>query len=371
MRKLAFCVAALAIAFVSHTGTSNACIHPPKGMPAIDNGAQRGMLFWHNGYQHLVMQPGYSLDTEEMDDDKFADDGMVKGFDKIAWLIPVPNLPDLYEEAPATIFQELDKFTEVTARIPDEKPENSDIPDFAEDGGEEEGIEFHEAVDIGDYSIQPLKATGEKGQIELASWLKTSGFAELDDRIIRFYVQRNYVWLAVKLTPEGNMKPHGDLEPLHVAYASKAPSYPLKINDKGGPFGIELWVVTKDEIDLTKSKHFGLTTPEQYDDFFLQKNRHTPYGRLPESLRGLIKEDEKMKDARKGKIWVYRLQGRGIEDDEGLDLGMLQEDLHFEFIKDSADKPKTEVKVPEEEPEDGEEDDEKKPEESDDKPEDE
>jgi hypothetical protein len=371
MKKLAVCIAALAVAFAANTGTSNACIHPPKSLPAIDNGAQRGMLFWHDGYQHLVMQPGYSLDTEEMDEDKFTDDGMVKGFDKIAWLIPVPNMPDLYEEAPATIFKDLDKFTEVTARIPDEKPEHSEGPtiDYTEDG-EEEGIEFHEAIDVGDYSIQPLKATGEKGQVELASWLKTSGFAELDDRIIRFYVERDYVWLAVKLSPEGNMKPDGDLEPLHVAYKSKAPSYPLKINDKGGRFNIELWVVTKDEIDLTKSKHFGLTTPEQHDDFFLQKNRHTPYGRLPESLRGLIKEDEKMKEARKGKIWIYRLQGRGIEDEEGLDLGMLQEDLHFEFIKDAAEKPKSEVKVPEDKPEEGEgEDSEDKPEDTEDKPE--
>ena len=87
----------------------------------------------------------------------------------------------------------------------------------------------------------------------------------------------------------------------------------------------------------------------------MQSNRRSPYGRLPESVRGLVKESEKMKEARKGKVWIYRLQGRGIEEDDGVDLGMLQEDLHFEFVKDAATKPKEEVKVPEENSEEGDE----------------
>lgn len=368
MKIIATVLFAISVVIALPQGTSEASIHPPKGLPAIDNGVQRGLVFWHNGYQHLVMQPAYSLDTEEIDDEDYTDDGLVKGLNKLAWLIPLPTMPDLYEEAPATIFKDLDKFTEVSARIPDEQPENAEDPEIGEDGEDEPGIEFHEAIDIGDYSIQPLKATGEKGLVELTDWLKASKFAEIDEQNLRFYVQRDYVWLAVKLTAEGNLKSSGDLEPLHVAYKSASPSYPLKINDKGGPFDIELWVVTKDEIDLTKSKHYGLTTPEQHDDFFEQKNRHTPYGRLPETFRGLVTEDERMKEARKGKVWVYRLQGRNLEDEESVDLGMLQDDLHFEFVKNAAEKPKEEVKVPEDKPEEGEgdanpEDGDKKPEE--------
>lgn len=344
----------MAVILLASASNSNACIRPPKGLPAIDNGAQRGLVFWHDGYQHLVMQPGYSFDTDGLDSGQLDEDGMVKGFDKVAWLIPLPSMPDLYKEAPASIFKDLDTFTEVTQRIPDEKPEGGKGADVEVDGkgkGDSE-ITFNEAIDVGDYSIQPIKAVGEAGQKQLAEWLKKAGFSEIDERIIRFYVQRNYVWLTVKLSAEGLLKKQGNLEPLHMAYASKAPSYPLKISDKGGAFDIELWVVTQDEIDLTKAKSFGLVAPEQHDDFFRQSNRYVGYGRLPESVRGLVTESKKMLEARRGKVWVYRLQGRNIEGEDGLDLGMLQDDLYFEFKKNAAKKPKEDIKIPEEKPAD-------------------
>jgi hypothetical protein len=52
---------------------------------------------------------------------------------------------------------------------------------------------------------------------------------------------------------------------------------------------------------------------------------------------------------------AYRLVGRDLDREGSIDLGMLQDDLFFDFEKDAAPKPAVEVKpAPEEKKEEGE-----------------
>lgn len=350
MRTLNYCIltaaAMAAVVWFGGPRAADACIHPPKGfMAPIDSGAQRGLVLFDNGRQELVIQPGYRVNTEKLERAEVTDDGVVKGLKSFAWLVPLPALPDSYAEAEATLFDDLQKFTAVGPRLPeDDSDERTLGPVVFADDDESDTVEFFEAVTAGAYTIQPIKAQGELGGQELAAWLKDNDFGEVDERILRFYLLENYYWLAIKWKSEADLPADGSAKPLQISFKTPKPVYPLKINDKRGEFDLELWLITREAVDLTKSRRFGLVTAEQHDEEMFQKNRETGYVKLPESVRKLADPVEGLKELRKGAVYCYRFMGKDLDAEDGLDLGLLQEDLYFEFEKNIAAKPKDEVK---------------------------
>jgi hypothetical protein len=346
----AFCLLALA------PGNGDACIHPPKAFKGVvDSAAQRGLVFFDNGRQELVLQPGFTVNTAELGADEFTEDGLLKNFKAFAWIVPLPSLPDSYAEVEPALFADLDEFTPIGPRIPSPERDADDGPPMVFDEGDED-VEFFEPLEVGSYSIQPIKAKGEQGGKELAAWLKSNGFGEVDERVLRFYLQAEYYWLAVKLSADAGLPADGSVKPLQISFKTPRPVYPFKIHDKRGEFDLELWLVTREAVDLTKSRQFGIETAEQISDSDRQQNREISYVKLPESARAIADGSPDLKALRTGKVFVYRFFGRDIDADDGLDLALLQDELHWEFEKDAAPKPKEEVKPtpPEEEKKEGE-----------------
>lgn len=335
--------ALIAMALLASTqAPTRACIHPPSGFAApIDAGAQRGLVFWDNGREVLVIQPGYLVNETKLAEDDLSE-GRVKSFKSFAWLLPLPALPDSYAEAETALFDALHEFTAIEERIP-RQPREEAGPRIS--GAEETGpeLEFLPTLEIGSYAIQPVKAKGEAGQAELKGWLKDSGFGEVDERVLRFYIQRGWYWLAIKLSADEGLPAGGSVKPLAVSFKTQRPVYPLKINDKAGEFDLELWLITRDEVDVSRLATFGMQTPEQFDEQFSQRNRVTAYAKLPESVRAQADTIEEFKAMREGDVFCYRLQGRALDAEDGIDLGLLQEDLHFTFTKDASPKPEKEV----------------------------
>lgn len=366
MRKLAL-LAICAVLTVA-TNEPQAGIYGPEGFKGyVDNGAQRGLILWDNGRQELVIQPGWTIATATLTGDEYNEEGLLKNFDALGFVIPLPSVPDKYAAVEPELFDDIEEFTQIASRVPE--PEGgSDVkegPDI--DAGGTSAVVMYEVVDVGEYAIQPIKATGEAGGKELNAWFKKHGFGEFDERVLRWYNQHDYCWLAVSAKVPAGLPPEGTLKPLHVSFKTPRPCYPFKVYDKRGAFNLELWVVTRFAVDLTKSRVFGISTPEQIADFREQRNRETSYVRLPETVRALAATSDDLKELRISKVHVYRFAGRNIENEDlGVDLATLQDELHFEFEKDVAGKPETEVKPTEPAKEEGEGD---KPEEGEDKPE--
>ncbi|MCA8914291.1 MAG: DUF2330 domain-containing protein [Planctomycetes bacterium] len=359
MKKLAACLVAMLATLVVAPICGDACLHAPAAFKgSVDSAAQRGLVFFDNGREELVLQPGYSINTTTLEKDEFGDDGRLKNFKSFAWVVPLPSLPDSYAEVEPGIFKDLDKFTAIVPRVPKiEKDKDAEDDGPVIGGAEGPDVVFFEPLEVGDYSIQPIKATGEAGGKELAGWLKNSGFGELDERVLRFYLAENFYWLAIKLSSKEGLPADGAAKPLHISFKTPRPVYPYKIFDKRGEFDLELWLVTRDAVDLTKCTRFGLKTAEQISDSDKQSNRETSYVKLPESARAIADGIPDLKQLRIGKVFVYRFFGHNIDAEDGLDLALLQEELNFEFEKDIAPKPKEEVKPSpaEEEKKDGEE----------------
>lgn len=323
-------VSACSLAYL-HT-PAEACLHPAKEFKyPIKAGSQRGLVMFHNGKQHLVVAPSYKVDG--VPEAKIKNDA-IEGFTSLAMIIPVPNLPESYAEADAKLFSDLDEFT-----APQELPDERDGKlgrNGAKGHGEEDqnGTTFYESVKAGAYTIQPIKVSGEKGGIELNSWLSNNGFGAVADNLLNYYIENKFYWLAVKLDAEKGLPVSGNLKPLHLTVATEKPFFPLKIRAGEGEFDAELWVISADKIDLDKTKAFGLLTAEQREIDFIQKNRTTAPEKLPESAKAIWSKFEM--DKSPAELHCYRFYGAGLNKNGS--LSKLDKDLTFEFKVEKSDR---------------------------------
>ena len=305
----------------------NACIHPPKEFKyPIKAGTQKGLIFFADGYETMIIQPGYKVENAELKNRNDA----IEGFTTVAWVIPVPQLPDLYEEANKETFSKLADFTPGIESRPDTR-NSLGKKDWGEDGIDEEkqGIELDEKIQVGDYTIQPIKARGELGGTQLNEWLDTNGFAKINDDVLTHYLDNEFFWLAVKLHKAEGLPADGQVSPLKIGFKTDQPVYPLKINQGTGTFDLDLWLITNKEVDLDKSKAAGLTTNEQRNRFELQKNRETKFSALPEEIRKEAVDLTELKNLKAGKLFCYRFEGKGLGKDDS--LSKMKSDLTFEW----------------------------------------
>lgn len=311
--------------FLFNTQSVEACLHPAREFKyPIKAGAQKGLIFFADGRQTMVIRPSYKVEGEGLT----VNNDAVEGFTTVAWLVPTPSLPEGYKEADAKLFSELEDFTsaeEIMARNSKDGPRalgGARRPDEA-------GVVMHKEVKVGDYTIQPIKAKGDLGQLELNNWLKNNGFGEVDADVLKHYTENDHYWLAIKLENPKGLPANGEVKPLQLSFATEKPVYPIKINHGRGAFDLELWLITDREVDTEKSKLFGLKTTEQQDVTMQQTNRKTRFSLLPAVVKDVAKDDEGLKKLKAGELYCYRFFGVGLGKD--VDLGKLEHDLGFSF----------------------------------------
>lgn len=323
---IAAATAAMAPLFVG--SDASACIHPPVEVsyPLLP-GTQLGLVFFDNGREELVIRPSYKLDLPETGPHKPKDDAHGK-LTTLAWVIPVPVVPDSYKEADEAMFGKLRDFTAVVRDV-DTNGLRSDAKGHKSLEDQRDGVELLEAVAVGDYKIQPIKAKGELGGLELKAWMKDNGFGEIKDETLKYYLGKDYCWLAVKMHNAKGLPADGNVKPLQIGFATDTPCYPLKINAGANSFDLELWLITRKEVDLEKSAKFGLKTAEQGDAGVSQSHRQTTFDELPELVRKSAQDVDGLKALKAGDLNCYRFFGKGMN--KTTDLAKLEGDLKFEF----------------------------------------
>ncbi|MEN8007787.1 MAG: DUF2330 domain-containing protein [Candidatus Krumholzibacteriota bacterium] len=186
---------------------------------------QRALIDYdsENHTEHLSIQPGFRGDARAF-----------------AWIVPVPNLPEL-TLADKQLFWDLDALTRPVHRSRDGDWDcwgNRGIysPDYA-DGG----FEIHSSQLVGYYQTLVLSATEAP---ELLEFLTTLGFLHEDNlesatTIINDYVERSWYFVAMQVdsTALAEINPggyygyySGNLDPIRLAFASDEIIYPMKIS---------------------------------------------------------------------------------------------------------------------------------------------
>jgi hypothetical protein len=126
-----------------------------------------------------------------------------------------------------------------------------------------EGLELLAPVSVGDYAIQPIKARGPESAQALNTWLAENGFSTVPVANMAYYLERRWVWLAIKANVSAVK---GELRPLRVAFPSERVVYPLKFSTHQGVFDVTLWVFSAKPLrGFRRYGHAGSIPPLQGD----------------------------------------------------------------------------------------------------------
>jgi hypothetical protein len=212
-----------------------ACLHPPRTFDgSIVQTGQSAVILWNKGTEVLLLRPDIKL---------------TKGKslpETLAWVVPLPAVPAAYSVAKADVIRETAKAWQIAQDARTPQPDSLSNARSARPKSQElsESIELLAPVKAGDYAIQPIKTKGPESVPALNAWLRENGFVEVPAENMRYYVERDWVWLAVKVALKGK----GDtssLEPLMTTFHSERIVYPLKFSSHQGVFDVNLFVVSE------------------------------------------------------------------------------------------------------------------------------
>jgi len=164
-----------------------------------------------NSTEHLILSVSFEGDSEDF-----------------AWVIPVPNKPDIAVSDPG-LFWELYDFT------------RTEIPHGGGFGclfygtapGDQEGVDVIEEQVVGPYATAILSATNATA---LADWLNANGyiFPEDGEEIISEYIERQWYFVATKINAveedTGYALAEGAIEPIVLSFESDEIVFPLRIS---------------------------------------------------------------------------------------------------------------------------------------------
>lgn len=178
--------------------------------------AQKAVILYGNytgNYtEHLILSVSFEGDAEDF-----------------AWVIPVPNMPEL-AVTNAELFWELSDFTA------------EELPDGGGGGGfgcfegtlsPGDGVDVIKEQVVGRYATAILSATNATA---LADWLNANGyvFPEEGEEIVSEYIEKEWYFVATKINAieedTGNALAEGAIEPIVLSFASDKIVYPLRIS---------------------------------------------------------------------------------------------------------------------------------------------
>lgn len=189
-------------------GLALACLHPPRDYQAtVEATGQEALLFWNDGREELVLKADYKVDSE-------------KPLPSLAWVMPVPSLPDSYGVTSPKVFEEAFKLADSlkpATKGPPRPPAGS--------------VVVAQEVTVGEYNIKALDTFGPDAAKALNDWLTENGFSVYPATQLKFYTDRKWGFLAIKINTaeaDKSLKAEGALRPLRIGFASEKPVYPLK-----------------------------------------------------------------------------------------------------------------------------------------------
>lgn len=204
----------------------------------INEPTQKAIIVYDAGREDLILQVKYG--------------GPVAEF---GWLIPVPNKPTV-EKGDMECFYELSKYTQQQFQDAGVGNASSAGPGGMNTLGigraEPNPVKVVDFKTIGAYEIAVL-STEDTGALE--RWLKANHFEYPQDKsdVLAGYVKQHWYFVAVRINLKGfwaklsaeEKLANGELNPLHLTFASDQCIFPLKISSVNGtPSEVQVYVLS-------------------------------------------------------------------------------------------------------------------------------
>lgn len=270
---------------------AHTCIHPlldkTNMTSKVSQSAQQALILHHNGVEDLFLKIDYEGENLK----------------ELGWVIPVRTVPDKYAVAENNLFQDLREWTNLERERP--KARGVKGAKSASKSGGSSPIRLLPNTKVGPFEIQPIQAKGAGAVDALNQWMKEHQFATFTSEQLRYYIDRDWTFLAVRIVPEKTtptLANSGSIPPLHLQFKSNEAIYPLKFSTHMGVFSTQITLITAEkrsesDFDGARCRGFEVVNDGYYyfnfineDSNLLRAKGEFTLDEAPESLQVLLKE---------------------------------------------------------------------------------
>lgn len=313
-------------------GDLSACCMIPKTYSGdVDQSAQQVVVFHHKGHQEMVIRVRPYL--REFPKDASGNPEFPKYME---WVITVPSKPTKYALAKEEIFKEaVDLDTRLKNLASLQYRESMPMSNSAAslDNMMWKGLEVSEPINIGEYEITEVKALGLEALTSLNAYLNSRGYNEEDLDHMRWFVENNFTFLCIHITPDAGrsqLSERIELRPLQIGFASERPYYPGKFSSQQGPFALGLTLITSRPLERGRKEAMRnrLHAPQGWDPIWNLWTGKPLTGSLGDALAA-------GSFAALPEFWyVNHLQSAGFNHRDNLGTPAInhwQDDVHFDL----------------------------------------
>ncbi|MEM9072967.1 MAG: DUF2330 domain-containing protein [Myxococcota bacterium] len=224
----------IATLIVGTPAAALACLHPGGGgshTTSVTQNGQQALIVHHDGVEDLVLRVEYEGLAETP---------------SLAWIVPVPAAPTDYGTADDALFDDLNEWVNLRRVW---RPRSRSRGRSSSGSRSSSTLVMLPAAQVGPFAVQPIQANGAQAATELNEWMTTNGFQPLPEANIRYYVERSWTFLAIKITPNsGTLSGGGGLPPLRITFPSERAVFPLKLSTHMGMFPVRAYLITSEAL---------------------------------------------------------------------------------------------------------------------------
>jgi len=335
---------ALLMVFLNAGALAACCMVPRSYGGDVDQAAQQVVILHRAktddapGYQEMLIrvQPFFQ--------------GAQGNPEYIAWVITVPSKPLRYDVADKAALQagaDLHEKLFQLARRQWADRSQFEWPSWLPSGMTERGMEDAKSlltedatVQVGPYTITPVRTQGAAALDELNTYLQERGFAAEDREHLAYFVENDFTFLCVRITPPQGQATLGgrlDLPPLVIGFETDDLYYPGRFSSRQGNFALDLTLIS-DKPLATESVSTTRDRLKAIGRGYVQLVNLYSVQPLPEALASVL--SERARTVGKPRWYVNRIQSEGFNpnDEAGVPVIAGWKDDVFIKVGDNTDE---------------------------------
>ena len=310
----------IALLMLFAAGPLAACCMTPAGYTGDVDQALQQVLLIHRarhgdtpGYQEMVIrvQPFFQ--------------GAETFPSELAWVVTVPSKPERYDTCDASVLaagNELHDRLFALAQSqwasrtefgwPDWLPPKLTERKAGNTATADESVVEGQLIEVGPYTITPVRVQGADAVTALNEYLKERGFPQEDPAHVQYFIDNDFTFLCVRVLPRAGDSTLGralDLPPLVLGFETDRPYYPGKFSSRQGDFALDLTVVSDKPLD-TESIFAANKRLKGLSQGYVQLVNLFSVKPLPDGIAAGFGERTKADDP--SRWYINRIQSKGF-----------------------------------------------------------